>query len=287
VSKQRNHPLRVHSGSDFVPVPARFSSGRHLVYTVIAGDYDWLKRPLWHPPNVDYVAFIPEAEGKELNGWNLIPVPESGLDSKLLNRKMKIMGFDPPGDYDSIVYTDGSIQIVGSLEGILEVFLDSGKALGIFRHLERRTPWEELVAARKQKLISEEEHQFEEARLLPFRTRGIELNLFDAGVILKNPRKEALLEISKKWMDLFVQNPTRDQVSLPVVAREYEQEILCFEHWRRVVKPTFLRYPHNVSKPWKKFLFWLGSASPRQFSMVLNMYFRQRQWLLRNNFRHR
>ena len=284
--KQRNRPLVVHSEADFVPSAGRLSAGRHLIYTVIAGGYDWLKRPLWHPPNVDYVAFVPEARGAELNGWKLCPVAESGLDSKLLNRKMKILGFDPLGDYQSIVYTDGSIQIVGSLEGLLGTFLDSGKALGVFRHLERRTPWEELCAAREQKLISEEEHQFEEDRLLLLGAQGYELNLFDAGVILKNPRQEALSEISKRWMDLFMQNPARDQVSLPVVVREYENSILCFEHWRRLEAPIFLRYPHNLTKPFTKFLFWLGSFSPRQFSLVLNITFRWREGLRRKKFRH-
>lgn len=264
---------------DAVEASNRFQSGRHLVYTVIAGDYDSLKRPLWRSQNVDYVAFVSEPQCSDARGWRLLPVPNLFSDPKLINREMKILGIDIVEEYDSIIYVDGSIQIIGSLERLVNGFLESGDALGLFRHCDRVSPWEELAACKKLGYLSEEEHGIEKARLQLLEDDGAELGLFDAGVILKNPRQEALPEISERWFQLFFYNPVRDQLSLPIVVWEHEQAVSQLEHWNKSYTPTFLRYPHKVAGPVTKSLFWLGSAFPRLFQMAVVFSRRQRQWL--------
>lgn len=271
--------LGLKCGSNTDPASNKFKSGKHLVYTVIAGDYDSLKRPLWRCQNVDYLAFVSEPAGSDARGWRLLPVPNHISDPKLINREMKIIGIDVVEEYDSIIYVDGSIQIIGSLEWLITHFLESGRALGLFRHGDRDSPWEELLACRDLGYLSDEDYGFEKARLQLFEHQGAELGLFDAGVILKNPRLEALAEVSERWFELFVQNPVRDQLSLPIVVWEREQAILQLEHWIKSYTPTFLRYPHKTAEPVPKFLFWLGSAFPRLFQLVFAFSRRHRPWI--------
>ena len=262
----------------------RFESGRHLIYTVIAGDYDSLKAPLWNPINVDYRAFVSGPVHSMTGGWELSQLPENTSDAKMLNRKMKILGVEFEKQYDSIIYVDGSIQIIGSLEHTIVRFLNSGKALGLFRHYDRDNPWDELLACKESGYLSDDEARFEEVRLQRLKDEGVSLSLFDAGVIIKNPQKKALSEISVRWFELFIQNPIRDQLSLPIVVWEQDSDIFHLEHWRRGYAPTFLRHPHKAAGRVIKSLFWLGSACPRLFQRVTKGAQFLRQWLAEKNF---
>ena len=203
-------------------------------------------------------------------------------DPKLINREMKILGVGLDEEYDSVVYVDGSIQIIGSLESTISQFLESERALGLFRHEDRENPRDELIACLELGLLSENERQIEEIRIQRFENEGIRLGLFDAGVIMKNPRQDALSEISNRWFNLFSENPVRDQLSLPIVVWEHNSDIFQGEHWRKSYVPTFLRYPHKASGRVVKFFFWLGSAYPALFQSVVIFCRNQRQRLAEN-----
>lgn len=256
-----------------------FASGKHLVYTVISEGYDSLKVPLWRPENVEYVAFVTGSSNLAVTGWKISQLEDNLGNPKLLNRRMKILGIDFEERYDSVVYVDGSIQIIGSLEHVISCFLESGEAIGLFRHFDRTNPWDEIIACTQLGYLSDAEKRFEEARLQPLRDQEINLSLFDAGVILKNPKKGALTEITGRWYELFMQNPVRDQLSLPIVVSEKEQEVLQFEHWRKRKSPIFLRHPHKGSHPLIKLIFFLGSWFPSAFHNVLASIRHARQWL--------
>lgn len=256
-----------------------FDSGRHLIYTVIADDYDSLKIPLWRPSNVDYLAFVTRCPDPVVRGWRISELTNNLGDSKLLNRRMKILGIEHEERYDSVIYIDGSIQIVGSLEHVIGRFLESGEAIGLFRHFDRSNPWDEIVACTRLGYLSTKEKMVEEARLQPFKDKDICLTLFDAGVILKNPRKEVLSEISGRWYELFMQNPIRDQLSLPIVVWEHEQEVLQFEHWKKIDLPTFLRHPHKASGRLLKLAFSIKSCRLWLLHRVPAITRKLRKWL--------
>jgi len=248
-----------------------FDTGRHLIYTVIVGDYDRLKRPLWSPRNVDYVAFTSDYRSSHFRGWRIIPLPNKVSHPTEVNRKMKILGIDFAKSYRSAVYVDGSIQIVGSLREDISLFLNSGCALGVFRHRDRNTPWEELIACQQFGHFSEEQFQFEENRLRPFQEKGIQLALFDAGALMKNPLHESLELVTSRWFSLFSQNPVRDQLSLPIVVWENQAMVHEFGHWADRLSPTLLRHPHRSSGLLIKATFSFGSLCPPLFQLLLKL----------------
>jgi len=249
----------------------QFEKGRHLIYTVIVGDYDRLKRPLWNPKNVDYVAFTAGCSPSGSSGWTTVPLSDESPNPTVANRRMKILGADFGTRYDSVIYVDGSIQVVGSLRNDISRFLSSGCALGVFRHRDRSNPWEELAACQKIGYFSKEQFQFEENRLLPFRERQIELGLFDAGVLMKKPVHEELEALMVRWFTLFTENPVRDQLSLPIAVWENRQIVQHFEHWTDKVAPTFFRHPHERSARAVKALFLLGALCAPLFQVLLKL----------------
>lgn len=253
------------------PLKGYFESGRHLVYTVIVGDYDRLKRPRWRPKNVDYVAFTSDYGFSNIRGWRIIPLPDEVSNPTELNRRMKIVGIDLAKSYRSSVYVDGSVQVVGSLRRDISLFLESGCALGVFRHGDRTTPWEELVVCGQKGHLSREQFQFEEERLRPFREKGVRLALFDAGVLMKNPLHESLETVMSSWFGLFNQNPVRDQLSLPIVVWENRAVVQEFGHWTDRLSPTFFRHPHRPNGGFIKATFWFGALCPPMFQLLLKL----------------
>jgi len=249
----------------------QFENGHHLVYTVIIGEYDRLKRPLWRPKNVDYVAFVSNFPHSHFRGWKIVTILDEESSPTLANRRMKILGVDLAEQFESVVYVDGSIQIVGSLRGVISRFLGSGRAFAVFRHRDRSTPWEELTACQKMGHFSVEEFQFEKDRLRPYRKEGIGLELFDAGVLIRNPRHEELAAAMSRWFLLFEQNPIRDQLSLPIVVWENRSIVHRFGHWADGLSPTFLRHPHRGDGWAVKLLFWLGALGPHVFQILLKL----------------
>lgn len=249
----------------------QFEKSRHLIYTVIVGDYDRLKRPLWKPKNVDYVAFLAEYVPSGSSGWRTVPLLVEASNPVSANRSMKILGGDFVKGYDSVIYVDGSIQIVGSLRNDISRFLSSGCALGVFQHRDRSNPWEELAACQESGYFSEEQFQFEKNRLLPFREKKIELGLFDAGVLMKRPLHEEFGGLMDRWFTLFRENPVRDQLSLPIVVWENLHSVEHFEHWTDSFAPTFLRHPHKRSGQALKALFLIGALCPPLFQGLLKL----------------
>lgn len=246
-----------------------FRAGKHLVYTAIIGDYDSLKRPLWTPENVDYVALLSNSNSRHKNGWLVVDAPTDNIGPKQMNRKLKILGFKYTGHYDSVIYVDGSIQIVRSFESEISAFLESHSAIGVFSHDERKNPWEEVSACIEQGLISSQGAEFELERLSTFENHNPRLGLFDAGVVFKNPQNQFLRSLEMEWFRLYSQNPERDQLSLPIVVANNFSQVRVWEHWRKIAFPPFLRFPHRDSGTrLVRLIFILGGFAPALFSRL-------------------
>ena len=247
-----------------------FSAGRHLVYTAIGGNYDRLQNPLWRPNNVDFVAFVSGNLSSVGSRWQVLRVENSEVSHKQFNRKLKILGPDVEKNYSSIVYVDGSLQILRSLARNIGEFLSTGAALGVFRHFERSNPWQELDTCLSLGLISRNESLFEAERLASIGGRDAEFSLFDASVVFRNPKNASLPSLNREWHTLYLENPVRDQISLPIVVARNNREVAIFDHWRFSRRPVFLRYPHrHGGSKSNNFYFWLGGFFPRTFAFLI------------------
>lgn len=247
-----------------------FAAGNHLIYTVIIGDYDRLKRPRWRPKNVHYVAFTTRYRRRVVRGWTIVRIPDIATEPTMANRQLKICGVQADS-YRSVTYLDGSIQVVGSLESFISDLLESNRALAVFLHPDRHSPWQELATCRERGLLSQKQFRFEEIRLSNFREHK-NLLLYDAGVLIKNPANPKLKEISSRWFDLFKENPIRDQLSLPIVVFENSLEIQERVHWSESARQVLIRHPHLQNSRVLRILFFMGALCPNIFQSLRRIW---------------
>ena len=263
-----------------------FTGGKHLFYTVITGDYDSLQRPVWNPPNVDYLAILDSAYTRKIaKPWKLKFV-EAGGDPKIANRALKMDLFPEPHGYASITYLDGNVRVVRSMAKYISEFLSSGKAVSVFEHFDRATPFQEVRECVKEQKLTKFQADFELNRISDLVSDPGSLRLFDGGVLMVNPTSDFGDRIFSRWKYLFDENPVRDQIPLSIVQNELKEQILVFPNWRRSLRPELLRVPHNnESSFFVVMLFSLSSCFPQALSAVQQLFLRFRRWHSATNIR--
>jgi hypothetical protein len=191
---------------------------RIAVYTCITGGYDELTPVLVATPGVEYICFsdVPVSAPAP---WQVRVLSLPGLNAKDKNRYVKMHPAHVLPDHDVTVYIDGSIQVVGNLEPLLQTVLASTETMFLYEHYLRRCIYEEAEACA---------HGAVEwiwriaAQMRKYRKEGFPANrgLFEAGVLIckKDPAAIALME---QWWREYRAGAKRDQLSLtPVAWRE-------------------------------------------------------------------
>lgn len=217
---------------------------RLLVFTCVFGGYDRVFPPVRSESAVDYVIITDDASLR-VKGWRTEVVGTTQfLSAKGPNRHFKMLGHLLLTGYDVSVYVDGNIRILGSLSPMIQSFLASGAALGIFPHPTRNSVEEEIKACLGAGKVKPTDHSAEE--LAEYRADGFPDNvgLAETGVLLKNHSHAALDPAMTLWWSLFERFDTRDQFGLPYVI--WKTGLPC--HWQsqsfRIANPYFGIYPH-------------------------------------------
>ena len=116
---------------------------RIAVFTCITGNYDKLTKPLVVEKKCDYFLITDVPENVKIENdeyYTRIPVSKvvpKGLNSpKAKNRYCKSHGFEIFRDYAYSVYIDGSLQIIGSMEDLVNKTGKYGIAFHRFPHGE-------------------------------------------------------------------------------------------------------------------------------------------------------
>ena len=83
-----------------------------VVYTVIMGDYDYLKNPEYIMENCDYICFTNNPNLKS-DIWQIRYDADTQLDNTKWQRRHKVMVHEYLPEYDWSVYIDGNVRIIG------------------------------------------------------------------------------------------------------------------------------------------------------------------------------
>lgn len=221
---------------------------RLLVYTCVVAAYDRVFPPVRIEDGIDYVV-ITEDASLQVPGWRTQVVDAARFHStRAANRHYKMLAHQLLPGYDASVYVDGNVRVLGPLSVLVEEFLATGAALGIYRHPLRQTIAEEIAACEHaDKLVGSELAREEFAS---YRADGFpdDVGLVEAGVLLKNHSHPQLTPAMTLWWSLFERYETRDQFSLPYVL--WKTKISCKWHPTsfRDPNPYFGIYPHLGSK---------------------------------------
>ena len=110
------------------------------VITAIAGGFDKLHEPKYYDENVDYIAFVDQNVKSDI--WQIMPIEYTHFVQSRMAAKIYKILIHKYCDYEYILWVDGSIILIGSINGLVDNFLGQAD-MALFKHRFRNCVYEE------------------------------------------------------------------------------------------------------------------------------------------------
>lgn len=181
-----------------------------IIYTVIFGPYEELKRPMVITPGWQYICFTDQDFISDV--WQIVKV-ETWPDKRMHSREYKI-NFHRYIDAEESIYIDGSFQINCNLDDWWKKRF-RGPATFV-SHPRRNCVFEEIRTCIKRKRCDETKLRRQEKAykgIVPPR-RGV----IQSGLMMRQ-RTQEVIALMEEWWDELQKYSTRDQISMAYVAR--------------------------------------------------------------------
>lgn len=190
---------------------------RSVIYTSIFGDYDELIDPVISSKDISYVCFTDNGDMKS-NIWDVrIIEPRIPDDSCRSARFVKINAHKFLPDFEYSMYLDGNMILRG-IPNISDIL--NGKKIAIENHPSRNCIYDEANICKTlgKAIPSTIDDQSEAYEKSGFPKHG---GLYATWLLFRQHNDLTLIERCEKWWDHVLHYSTRDQISFPVVFREY------------------------------------------------------------------
>ena len=190
-----------------------------VIYTVMTGDYDTVKSPLYTSANCDYLIFTNNDRIQEAKGWKIVHVHEP-LTNLQLSRKIKMLPhLYLPEQYEISIYVDASVLLYGNIVEMVQ-YLNDGVAFAVTKHSARNRVIDELEVCHTAHKITEEAYVNAKQRYRDFVERGFkdDMGLAECGILVRKHGDVKLQEVMEMWWKEFMNGCGRDQIYLmPVI----------------------------------------------------------------------
>lgn len=186
-----------------------------VVYTVILGDYDELKRPSVVEPGVRYICF--SDRGYNCPPWEIEKCPRYFHDAKRDSRCPKILAHRFILNAEYSIYHDGSCTTAVE-PWILVKELLGANDLALYKHPNRNSVYEEgahVASLQVYKTLTLEINR----QLARYKARGIGQGLWCGGIILRR-HTELVKAFNERWWREYLAGCMRDQIALPCAIQE-------------------------------------------------------------------
>lgn len=216
------------------------------VYSCVTDDYDLVLPPvLLREYRIKFVVFC-ESQTRA-RGWHNRPCVRLFRSGILTNRFHKFFPhiLFPNAQYS--VYVDGNIGIIGDISILLDEFIESEAAIGLFRHKDRATVAEEMRACLDMKKFDEDDLRFYQMQVDNMYLDGMPENqrLTDNAVIFRWHNHPALPVAMDDWWAQLQSFTKRDQLSLPYVLWKNNVATKIWNWSFRERNEYFEKYPHK------------------------------------------
>lgn len=191
-----------------------FNTKKLVVYTSITGNYDDLKDPLYVDSDIEYVCFT-NNPGIKSKIWNVEYIKDEALTNMMLAKKMKLFPHIMFKDYDTSVWVDGSLQILGDLRLYIMKYEKLCSML-CFPHNNRNCIYSEA----SQCILSGKGKKEQILRQISdYYNEGYPINngLYEMGCIVRNHNDERVVNLMEQWYKQIENYSNRDQLSFPYV----------------------------------------------------------------------
>ncbi len=221
-----------------------------IIYSAVVLDYDMVFKPNFSTKSIECILFSDSPAS--IRGWKTLPIDRSvAKSSSLINRWYKIFPHKVFPDADISIYIDGNIRILSDLDILIDEFINSNAALGVFSHMERTTIFEEAEACRALGKFDENDKKAINNQLKVYTKFGFPKTqlLTDNGIIFRRHGHPKLAEAMELWWTHLNQFTKRDQISLPFVVWKYDLPVKVWNwSFRAGGNAYFLPYKHLKRK---------------------------------------
>ncbi len=233
-------------GGGAPPTPIDYCQvGGIYVYSCVTNGYDLLFPPAIQRRDVKFALFSDLSQ--TFGAWRLLPLQIDLACPISSNRHHKFFPHRlfPNADYS--IYIDGNIGIIGDISALIDEFIASNAAIGVFRHRDRKNVLEEVIACI-------DKGRFDDADMLSY-TGQIKFMLSDGmpddqpltdnAIIFRSHKHEKLTQAMDDWWAQFNTYTKRDQISLPYVLWKNNVPTKIWNWSFRERNEYFEKYPHK------------------------------------------
>ena len=219
-----------------------------VVYTCANLAYDQIYSPVVATPGVEYVLFS-DRRPRFVSGWQWRPLPAqaASLGPALANRFCKFFPQRLFPEAGISIYLDANLLILGDLQPLINDFLASGAAIGLFPHGERSDIVSEFAFCKQVGKIGPADSARGEAQLAAYAAEGLppDHGLTENAIILRRHDAPGLDGAMDLWWQQLATYTKRDQLSLPYVLWKsgLEAKVWDWSYWSE--NPYFHRYIHR------------------------------------------
>jgi len=220
IKKYNNNPTECKKIINNVDI----SKKKIAVYTCMAGDYDYIRKPKYISDNCDY--FIITDTDTHYNMLKKIPIQEEikekfSNNSILINRYYKTHPFELFEDYDYAIYIDSNVEIISDISKMIKNISDD-YGLAFHAHSQRKCIYKEIKACKilKKGNYKKMKMQIDRYRKEEFPT---DYGMLECNVIVSDLKNlNAIKILNDWWMEYVKSGSLRDQLALPYILWKYD-----------------------------------------------------------------
>ena len=191
-----------------------YTKPKKVIYTCISGNYDTLKEPTYINYDYDHICFTDQNFKSDI--WEIRKIPESlsYLSQVKRQRCIKINAHKFLPDYETSIWVDGNVEILGNVNEYIEKNCDTENfSVFVGKHPKRNCIYDEAIACIGLKKDAEEIINKQMDR---YRREGFPHNygLQQANIIIRNHNNKSCIELMDKWWEEVEKESHRDQLSL-------------------------------------------------------------------------
>lgn len=201
-----------------------------VVYTSIFGDYDTLKDPIVYSDGIDYICFT---DNKKLRSdiWDIRISDGYRGDSVRSAKRFKMGPHVFLKEYEYSLYIDGNmtLKVIPDIERML-----NGKTIAKAKHVFRDCIYTEGAVCMS---VGIDTKNRIDRQLKTYAQQGYPAGagLYMSGLIPRKHNDRELSELNELWWYHVCIHSSRDQISFPVVFRDYPVGNISMETWESTV----------------------------------------------------
>lgn len=187
-----------------------------VVYTAIAGDYDYPRKIPESMRCVDFICYCNSQATKRLaekNGWIVRPIPIVSDDPTRVCRDLKVRPYIYLPEYSASLWVDGTVQITNVAASELVNVLASKTLVATFKHPHSKSVHEE---AHECKAAGKDDNNRIDDTLEYLSSQGFpELQpTYETCVMFRFHNEEPVKRAMDTWHEMITNYSRRDQLSL-------------------------------------------------------------------------